>query len=260
MTGSVTSGRPVRAAGRVGAGHRLGWRALLTGATVAELLLLALSAAILGDAEALAMAVLCAVGLGLLRFRGGRLGAVALGLLLANVALWMLPGALSNMLHGAGALSLGLLIPSALTAVSVTGVVAAAAVVLRRPRAGDVTAVPRRVVAAAAILLVVLLAGGLLSNRGPAADSTTVVTSANMAFSATELTAPAGRAAVSLTNSDLFWHTFTVDALDVDLWVPVRAERTVAFDAPPGTYEFYCRIPGHKAAGMRGTLTIVPAG
>ena len=24
----------------------------------------------------------------------------------------------------------------------------------------------------------------------------------------------------------------------------------------PGTYEFYCPIPGHKAAGMEGTLTV----
>jgi uncharacterized cupredoxin-like copper-binding protein len=27
-------------------------------------------------------------------------------------------------------------------------------------------------------------------------------------------------------------------------------------DARPGTYRFYCRIPGHATVSMRGTLTI----
>ena len=27
-------------------------------------------------------------------------------------------------------------------------------------------------------------------------------------------------------------------------------------DLKPGTYEFYCPVPGHRAAGMQGTLTV----
>lgn len=26
--------------------------------------------------------------------------------------------------------------------------------------------------------------------------------------------------------------------------------------AAPGTYEFYCSIPGHREAGMKGTLVV----
>jgi uncharacterized cupredoxin-like copper-binding protein len=31
---------------------------------------------------------------------------------------------------------------------------------------------------------------------------------------------------------------------------------TVTADLKPGTYEFYCPVDGHKAAGMKGTLTV----
>ena len=30
----------------------------------------------------------------------------------------------------------------------------------------------------------------------------------------------------------------------------------VTFTAAPGTYRFYCAIPGHTALGMAGTLTV----
>ena len=32
--------------------------------------------------------------------------------------------------------------------------------------------------------------------------------------------------------------------------------RRIVFNAPPGTYTFYCQIPGHRQAGMQGTITI----
>jgi len=31
---------------------------------------------------------------------------------------------------------------------------------------------------------------------------------------------------------------------------------TVTADLKPGTYTFYCPVPGHEAAGMKGTLTV----
>ena len=50
--------------------------------------------------------------------------------------------------------------------------------------------------------------------------------------------------------------TFTIDALHVNVDVPIGANRRVTFSAAPGRYEFYCRVPGHKAAGMKGTLIV----
>ncbi len=31
---------------------------------------------------------------------------------------------------------------------------------------------------------------------------------------------------------------------------------TAEFTVKPGTYTFYCSLPGHEEAGMKGTLTV----
>jgi plastocyanin len=82
------------------------------------------------------------------------------------------------------------------------------------------------------------------------------VTAQHTKFDDTTLDATAGRVGVVLNNLDLFWHTFTIRDLGVNLNVPVQAERRIEFDAPAGTYAFVCKIPGHEQAGMEGTLTV----
>ena len=37
--------------------------------------------------------------------------------------------------------------------------------------------------------------------------------------------------------------------------IPPGETKQIDANAPPGTYEYYCNIPGHNAAGMLGTLT-----
>lgn len=69
-----------------------------------------------------------------------------------------------------------------------------------------------------------------------------------------EVSTPSGSVAVFVSNEDPVRHTFTIDQLDVNLELPAGTDRRIAFDAPSGTYEFYCSVPGHD--GMRGTITI----
>jgi hypothetical protein len=60
-----------------------------------------------------------------------------------------------------------------------------------------------------------------------------------------------------VVNKDSFAHSFDIDSLNVHVQVPANA--TVAVAIKPtgaGTLEFYCSIPGHKEAGMAGTVTV----
>ncbi|MEP7356596.1 MAG: cupredoxin domain-containing protein [Anaerolineales bacterium] len=75
------------------------------------------------------------------------------------------------------------------------------------------------------------------------------------------LTAKVGQeVTVNLENKGALDHSFVIDELSVKLET-VKAGTTGHVTFTPsqaGTYTYYCDVPGHKAAGMTGTLTISP--
>ena len=47
------------------------------------------------------------------------------------------------------------------------------------------------------------------------------------------------------------------NGVDVDGKTVGKGEKSIASaDLKPGTYTFYCPVPGHEDAGMKGTLTV----
>jgi len=83
----------------------------------------------------------------------------------------------------------------------------------------------------------------------------------SMAFTPSQLTVPAGRPVqLTLQNSGAIPHTFTL-AEGVATPVTIKADggqtaRGTFTLEKPGTYTFICEVPGHTAAGMKGTITV----
>ena len=234
-----------------------GWRRLVLLGAAADALVLLGYGVVRRDLEALAFGVVMLLGIGLLRVRSGLLGLLALGLLFVNVQFWMFPAANGNASNRVGFLEL--LVPASLVAFSLAGLIGVGGALLRRrdPEAGGGAAATTGALA----LVFVATSFALVWVMTPAPnrdapEGAVEVQTRNVAFVPSSLTAGAGQVTVAIRNRDLFWHTLTIDTLKVDLKVPVGRLRAASFEARPGTYEFYCRIPGHRSFGMRGTLTV----
>ena len=233
-----------------------GWFWLVQVAATIETALLFAAGVYLRDAEALALAFVVLLTLGWIFFRPGRIIPVAVrSLVFVDVAFWMLPAAYSNAInHG----SLGsILVPGALGTVATVGLLAALGFFISGGKRAAGAAVAR-FVAAAGVAVIVVIAGvaAAAASSGAVTGNAIVISATNARFSTTTLTANQGTVTIDFTNNDLFWHTFTIDSLGVDVRVPVKGHRQVTFHAAPGTYEFYCAIPGHKSIGMHGILVI----
>jgi plastocyanin len=79
-------------------------------------------------------------------------------------------------------------------------------------------------------------------------------------FNTTALTAKAGKVSIDFSNMASLAHNLTVATASgaVVGATPTfqGGAKTLALNLKPGTYKFYCSVPGHRMAGMEGTLTV----
>ena len=68
------------------------------------------------------------------------------------------------------------------------------------------------------------------------------------------LTATAGVIRIVQNNTGAIAHTFVIDGQDFKL----TNDDSGDIDLGAGEYDFYCDVPGHRDAGMEGTLTVTP--
>jgi len=91
----------------------------------------------------------------------------------------------------------------------------------------------------------------------PAEASAQTVTSFDIYFEPKEVTIPANTdVTFTLPNDGAAAHDFSIDELGIQVSLPPGETQTVVVNAPPGSYEYYCNVPGHKEAGMVGTLIV----
>jgi plastocyanin len=80
-------------------------------------------------------------------------------------------------------------------------------------------------------------------------------------YTKASLTAKAGKVTIAFTNDSQLGHNLTIQqgtAGKVLGATPtfMGGTKTLSVDLQPGTYTFYCSVPGHRMAGMVGTLTV----
>jgi plastocyanin len=78
-------------------------------------------------------------------------------------------------------------------------------------------------------------------------------------FDKSSLTAKAGKVTLEMANPSQIPHAVAIKGNGVDIdgkTIGNGATSTASADLKPGTYTFYCPVPGHEAAGMKGTLTV----
>jgi plastocyanin len=110
-------------------------------------------------------------------------------------------------------------------------------------------------------------AGGEKANEaeGKSAGSAAAVAfeadpSGGLAYTSASATAKAGKVTIDFTNPQPLTHDVAIEdssgkTIGKTELIAEGSDSAVV-DLKPGTYTFYCTVPGHREAGMEGTLTV----
>jgi plastocyanin len=99
-------------------------------------------------------------------------------------------------------------------------------------------------------------AGGASSNIAIAANP-----GGSLAYDKKTLSAKAGKVTITMTNMSPVGHNFTIQKGSSGAVLGATptfmgGTKSVSVNLKAGTYTFFCSVPGHRAGGMVGTLTV----
>jgi len=80
-----------------------------------------------------------------------------------------------------------------------------------------------------------------------------------LSYDTKQLSAKAGRVTITFTNAASLEHNVTIAQGSTQLGATPTfggGARTLTLNLKPGTYTFYCSVPGHRQSGMEGTLHV----
>ncbi len=79
-------------------------------------------------------------------------------------------------------------------------------------------------------------------------------------YNKTALTANAGKVSIDFTNKSPLGHNLTVESSSGQVVGATPtfqgAMKVLTLQLKAGTYKYFCSVPGHRQAGMEGTLTV----
>ncbi len=81
-----------------------------------------------------------------------------------------------------------------------------------------------------------------------------------LAYNTKSLSAKAGKVSIAFTNAAPLEHNLTVETSSGQTVGATPTfqggSKTLSVNLKAGTYKFFCTVPGHRQAGMEGTLTV----
>jgi plastocyanin len=81
-----------------------------------------------------------------------------------------------------------------------------------------------------------------------------------LAYNTKSLTAKAGKVSIAFTNAAPLAHNLSVETSSGQTVGATPTfqggSKTLSLNLKPGTYKFFCIVPGRRQAGMEGTLTV----
>jgi plastocyanin len=102
-------------------------------------------------------------------------------------------------------------------------------------------------------------ASGATAKRPAATTKTLSASRTKLAFSVKTIRVRHGKVTLKMSNPSSLPHAIAVDGHGVDKdgkVVRKGGTSTVTVTLKKGTYAFYCPVPGHRAAGMKGRLIV----
>ena len=147
---------------------------------------------------------------------------------------------------------------------------------LRRPEFPGNAAGERAVIAISVVLVIAAMSTAVITSGSSAKAEASAVPStatpgaasslklaANPAgqlnYDLKRLSAKAGQVTITMTNMSPLSHNLTISQGNAILGATPTFQggsRALTLNLKPGTYTFYCSVPGHRQAGMEGTLTV----
>ncbi len=146
---------------------------------------------------------------------------------------------------------------------------------MRRPNFPGSVRGQRIVIAISAVLMVATMSAAVITSgpraeaksahpvAQPSASSKPLALAANpsgeLKYNTKHLSAKAGAVSIEFMNSSPLMHNVTIAQGSKVLGATptfLGGKHTLTLNLKPGTYTFYCSVPGHRQAGMEGTLTV----
>jgi plastocyanin len=100
--------------------------------------------------------------------------------------------------------------------------------------------------------------GGTSAGGGSETVALAAPADGSLKFDKSELTAKAGKVTIDFDNPSSVPHAVEIEGngVEEETKTVTNDKASVTVDLKAGTYEFYCPVGNHRAAGMEGELTV----